>query len=85
MNIKIRYIYNNVLRKIVGQSTYTTNYTSINISFKVEKDTIHGLVGPNGAGKSITMKIYVDIISFIRIDYKYFYKKPILNSSLNFY
>lgn len=81
----MKIIYNNILRKVVGPSTYTTSYTSINIPFKVEKDTIHGLVGPNGAGKSITMKIYVGKISFISIDYKYFYKKPILNSSLNFY
>lgn len=33
-----------------------------NVSFKVEKGSIHGFLGPNGAGKSTTMKILSGLI-----------------------
>ncbi len=42
----------------VSKKYETNNFYSVNdISFKVEKNTIHGLIGNNGAGKSTIMKL----------------------------
>ncbi|KYH35268.1 doxorubicin resistance ATP-binding protein DrrA [Clostridium tepidiprofundi DSM 19306] len=44
--------------KHVSKKYETNNFYSVNdVSFKVEKNTILGLIGNNGAGKSTTMKL----------------------------
>jgi ABC-2 type transport system ATP-binding protein len=41
---------------------YGDNLGVKDISFEVEKGTIHGFIGPNGAGKSTTLKVLLNVI-----------------------
>lgn len=56
----------NPSQQAIEVSNLTKYYGSVkgieNISFSVEKGTIHGFLGPNGAGKTTTIRILVGLL-----------------------
>lgn len=42
---------------------YGKNFAVRDLSFKVQKGTIHGFLGPNGAGKSTTMRVIAGLLT----------------------
>ncbi len=55
-NIDKILVVDNVSREFPGRKAVT------NVSFEVEKGSIHGFLGPNGAGKSTTMRMIAGLL-----------------------
>ncbi len=55
-NINKILVVDNISREFPGRKAVT------NVSFEVEKGSIHGFLGPNGAGKSTTMRMIAGLL-----------------------
>ncbi len=55
---------------------YGTLYAIKNLSFKIEKGTVYGILGPNGSGKTTTLSIIMGIIHADSGNFKWFGKDP---------